>query len=142
VNKSVEPLQVTALAVSPHDADHQVLGRLFAHSNWLLKKARSLDEAKRILTDCPASVILCEETLPDGSWLDVLSSVSDVENPPRVIVTSRLADSRLWGEVLNLGGFDVLEKPFVPSELYRVVAEAWRRWMYSSEDRAVPAGFR
>ena len=51
-----------------------------------------------------------------------------LENPPKLIVTSRLADAKLWGEVLNLGGFDVLEKPFIPAEVYRVVAEAWRRY--------------
>ena len=42
-----------------------------------------------------------------------------------MIVTSRLADDRLWAEVLNLGGYDVLAKPFDASEVARVVGTAW-----------------
>jgi hypothetical protein len=31
--------------------------------------------------------------------------------PPLLVVTSRLADDRLWWEALNLGGYNVLAKP-------------------------------
>jgi len=44
--------------------------------------------------------------------------------PPLLIVASRLADERLWAEVLNLGGYDVLLKPFEPAELRRVIGNA------------------
>jgi len=43
-----------------------------------------------------------------------------------VIVASRLADERLWAEVLNLGGYDLLAKPFDRDELVRVIAMAAR----------------
>ena len=43
-----------------------------------------------------------------------------------MIVTSRLADERLWAEALNLGAYDVLAKPFDRTEAMRVVAAAWR----------------
>lgn len=125
--KSVEQ-QVTALAVSPYEPDHLVLERLFAHSNWSLTLARDLSSAKQSIERGHVSVILCEQCLPDGTWCDLLRHVSMLENPPKLVVTSRLADAKLWGEVLNLGGFDVLEKPFIPAEVYRVVAEAWRRY--------------
>jgi hypothetical protein len=42
-----------------------------------------------------------------------------------MIVTSRLADERLWAEVLNLGGYHLLAKPFDASEVVRVVGTAW-----------------
>jgi DNA-binding response OmpR family regulator len=42
-------------------------------------------------------------------------------------VTSRLADERLWAEVLSLGGYDVLMKPFDVSEVYRVIRLACER---------------
>jgi DNA-binding response OmpR family regulator len=45
-------------------------------------------------------------------------------------VTSRLADERLWVEVVNLGGFDVLAQPFYTREVLRSVNAACSRWDY------------
>ena len=49
-------------------------------------------------------------------------------HPPRLVVATWLADDRLWAEVLDLGGFDVLQKPFEARELFRVVSLALRDW--------------
>ena len=38
-------------------------------------------------------------------------------NPPRFVVSSRLADDHVWAEVLNLGGYDVLCTPFEAREV-------------------------
>jgi DNA-binding response OmpR family regulator len=54
--------------------------------------------------------------------------VTILPDPPPLIVTSRLADERLWVEALNLGAFDVLAKPFDSTEAMRVVGAAWRAW--------------
>jgi hypothetical protein len=42
-------------------------------------------------------------------------------------VSSRVADDRLWAEVLNLGGYDLLTNPFAPAEVSRVVDLAANR---------------
>jgi DNA-binding response OmpR family regulator len=47
---------------------------------------------------------------------------------PFFIVTSRLADERLWVEALNVGAYDVLVKPFHVAELKRVLESAWSEW--------------
>jgi DNA-binding response OmpR family regulator len=73
-------------------------------------------------------VVVCERDLPPGSWKDVLDQVTILPNPPSLIVTSRLADERLWAEALNLGAYDVLAKPFDDAEVMRVVSGAWRAW--------------
>jgi DNA-binding response OmpR family regulator len=65
--------------------------------------------------------------------------------PTPLIVTSRLADEKLWAEALNLGAYDVLAKPFDLSELVRSVNLAWLHWWhqqsaslaYISEARAL-----
>src|SRR5207247_10739198 len=59
---------------------------------------------------------------------DLLDELSACGHPPRMIVTSEIADERLWTEVLNVGGFDVLLKPLDPKELFRVVSLARRSW--------------
>jgi FixJ family two-component response regulator len=66
--------------------------------------------------------------LSPGSWKDVLDQVTILPDPPSLIVTSRLADERLWAEALNLGAYDVLAKPYDRTEVMRVVSGAWRAW--------------
>ena len=54
--------------------------------------------------------------------------ISQLPDPPLLIVTSRLADERLWAEALSLGAYDVLAKPFDPEEVVRIVGFAWKNW--------------
>jgi DNA-binding response OmpR family regulator len=72
-------------------------------------------------------VIICERDLPDGNWKDILGDTAAFPNPPVLVVTSRLADEYLWAEVLNLGGYDLLAKPFREPEVKRVLAAALRQ---------------
>jgi DNA-binding NtrC family response regulator len=89
--------------------------------------ANTCHEALNVLQKCNVPVVLCETKLPDGSWLDLLNGVASSPHLPLLIVTSRLADDRLWAEVLNLGGFDLIAKPFCESEVRHVVDTAWYR---------------
>jgi hypothetical protein len=43
-------------------------------------------------------------------------------------VWARHADERLWAEVLNLGGYDVLRAPFQVPEVVEAVKAAIRKW--------------
>ena len=52
---------------------------------------------------------------------------------PLLIVTARCADDQLWAEVLNLGGYDVLMKPFERTEVIRVISLAWLNWKNTRE---------
>jgi DNA-binding NtrC family response regulator len=70
-------------------------------------------------------VVLCDQDLPDGSWRDIVGIAETLYSPPPVIVSSRAADERLWAEVLNLGGFDLLAAPLDPVEVRRAVEIAW-----------------
>jgi DNA-binding response OmpR family regulator len=57
-----------------------------------------------------------------------LAAVAKLQSPPLIIVTSQFADECLWAEVLNLGGYDVLAKPFDSFEVIWLMSMAWRRW--------------
>jgi hypothetical protein len=74
-------------------------------------------------------VVICQDSLPDGDWKLLLAGFDRVEARPSLIVSSRLADDRLWAEVLNLGAFDLLlGAPFEPEEVLRVTESAcWAR---------------
>jgi DNA-binding response OmpR family regulator len=91
---------------------------------WQVATAGSCQEAVSFLRQSTTFVVFCEHSLPDGSWRLVLDQAANSPVPPLVVVTSRLADDHLWAEVLNLGGFDVLAKPFNEREVRHVMTSA------------------
>lgn len=67
------------------------------------------------------------DRMPEA-WKGLLEEFASLSRPPLLILTSRLADDRLWAEALNLGAYDVLAKPFDPAEVVRTAGLACLRW--------------
>lgn len=120
--------KVAVLGVSPHEDDHVCLRALVGHSNWTIAEARTCHEAMSFLNENRMAVLVCERKLPDGDWKTLLNSLSTLPLPPLLVVTSRDADDTLWAEVLNLGAYDVLSKPFDRAEVIRIISLAWLHW--------------
>jgi DNA-binding response OmpR family regulator len=127
---------VPVLSISPMEEDHFFLQNILNHLQGTLSPNRTfiLTSCARLASGLTAlrkrqfEVVVCERDLTPGSWKDVLEQVTILPDPPSLIVTSRLADERLWVEALNLGAYDVLTKPFDRTEALRVVGAAWRAW--------------
>ena len=95
--------------------------------DWRLVAVRDCREAWAALHRDSVDVVVVEEEFPDGiAWRDLIREIAEMRGCQAVIVASRLADERLWAEVLNLGGYDLLAKPFDRDELVRVIAMAAR----------------
>lgn len=116
----------TVLSVSNHSDDRQTLIDLIPKDQFRVKCVASCQEALRCLHAVEPAVIACDDHLPDGSWRDILARISEVQEAPPLIVMARHADERLWAEVLNLGGYDVLAKPLERTEVHRVMRMACR----------------
>ncbi len=116
--------QPTALIVMPQEWRSRLLDQLSGiRANILI--ASSCSEAVELLRDTPAiRVVLTDLSLPDGSWLDVLNRVANLNPSAEVVVCARMADERLWTAVLEAGGFDVLVEPYQEGELKRVIEAA------------------
>jgi DNA-binding response OmpR family regulator len=134
----------TVLSVSPSGEDGSSLERIFRESDltlspkfdWTLLASPSLASSVSILGETPIAIVVCESELLPGTWREVLEHLLLLPDPPLLIVTSRLADERLWAEALNLGAYDVLAKPFNTSEVIRVLNSAWEHWRHRNEFRA------
>ena len=74
----------------------------------------------------PASLLVAEHTLNDGSWRDILSAIRRCSSPAPILVTSPIADDHMWSEILNVGGFDMILQPFDPEDVIRISACACR----------------
>jgi DNA-binding response OmpR family regulator len=120
--------RITVLVVTQSEEDRRSLSAIFGHCNWNVFKTGTIAETLNFLSHHVTPVILCDRDLPDGSWKQLLTAIGGCGYAPRLVVAARLADDRLWSEVLNLGGYDVLLKPFRPKEVFRVLSVAWHNW--------------
>lgn len=130
------------LLVSPAPEDHTFLQPLLCTAGRKTYVVRTYREAVSVLCRDRIAVIICEQDLPDGKWKDLISQIAPLSDPPCLVVTSRLADESLWAEVLNLGGYDVLAKPFDAEEVARVIALACDNWEREHRQRRVDAGWQ
>ena len=127
---------VSVLSISPVEDEHLALQDIFRHLQvsldpgliFTVHSCTTLARGLGALRERRFEVVLCERDLQPGSWKDVLEQAAILPDPPPLIVTSRLADERLWAEALNLGAYDVLAKPFDRTEATRVLGAAWRTW--------------
>ena len=115
---------IRVLHVTPNETDHVSLRFVLQHPNWQIHRAQNYQEARAFILQRPVSVVISEAALPDGNWKGILDDTRRSLDAPNLIVTSRLADDRLWAEVLNLGGWDVLSTPFEAGEVVRVLFAA------------------
>ena len=91
------------LAVSSSSEEHVLLKQTFRGTCWELREAHSYRDALMILCHERMPVVICQCSLPDGNWQDVLGQTAILPDAPRLIVTSAQPDEHLWAEVLNMG---------------------------------------
>jgi DNA-binding NtrC family response regulator len=129
---------VEVLVVSPMEEDQGYFRLLFPIPVWRVLSVGSVRDAARVLEARPVGVVLTEHDLADGTWSDLLELAASAQWSPPVVVVSRHADEAMWAQVLNLGGYDVLMKPFDATEVRRVVDMAVRRCIPEGPSSGAP----
>jgi DNA-binding NtrC family response regulator len=114
------------LAVGFKDEESRILKQAANRVGCTMIVANTIRDAIQSLGSHAVPVIVCQQDLPDGNWQDLLDLSAAWKPPAKVIVVSRLADNRLWAEVLNLGGYDVLAAPLNEGEVLHVLGSSWR----------------
>jgi DNA-binding NtrC family response regulator len=137
----------TILSVTPVWQDHDSLRTIFHgplrnKDRWTLVTASSVEWATKMLRRDRVPIVICERDLKPGTWSDLLEQMATMPHSPLMIVTSRLADERLWSEVLNESGYDVLANPFDRTEVIRVVEGAFQHWQNQHETCSVRRALR
>ena len=125
---TAEESAISILLIGPLDSRRCALRNILTPPKWETCEAATYAEAVGILDNHRIGVAICATEVDNGNWQALLSSLQNRANPPHLIVYSRLADERLWAEVLNLGGYDVLVQPFDRGEVQRVARMAWTAW--------------
>lgn len=114
--------------VCPEPSEHDSLDGILQRGKGRLHCFRTCRETVSFLSKHPAGVVISNTDLPDGTWKDLLAQTTLFPVAPNLIVVSHLADERLWAEVLNMGGYDLLLVPYDADEAIRVITLAWLDW--------------
>jgi FixJ family two-component response regulator len=131
---------VNVLAVGSGTIIHDLL-RLLGHSRWSVSRVETMAQFASHLAQGWRGVLVCEASLPDGDWRDVLAHALRAPWTPPLIVAAAHADDALWMEVLESGGYNLIGKPFVESEVFRVISAAWLRQRDRVREGARAVGF-
>jgi DNA-binding response OmpR family regulator len=123
---SAEDSANRVLVVSSAPEDQAALAQLFVSHSYPRYWTSSVAEAADWLGRSSARVVICDDQLSDGRWQDLWEVLRWTPVPPVFIVSAYWADERLWAEVLNLGAYDVLAKPYRGAEVTRVLDQAAR----------------
>jgi DNA-binding NtrC family response regulator len=129
MQKPPETVFNLVLSVSPNHEDCASLEGILG-SQWTVIAGYTITAALSALREIPIPIVVYDCDVSFGSWSEMLERISHLPDPPLFIVTSRLADERLWAEALNLGAWDVLAKPFEADEVIRIVSIAYQHWQY------------
>jgi len=130
---------VSALLVGEYENDRMLVHDVFRRAGWRLFEARDRRHALECLDRHAVQVVLAESETPRWNWKRILGELRQRTHPPQLIVASRTADDSLWAEVLNIGGFDVLARPFRADEVERVIASARRHYDRPVHGRPIAA---
>ena len=118
--KAVQNEERFVLLVSPDEADHPDLRAVLHPPAWTILQVHNPTEARLVLHNRPVDAVIADSQC----WKSLLAEMWALKFP--FIVAARLADERLWAEVLNLGAYDLVSKPFEAKVVLHVFSSAWR----------------
>jgi two-component system response regulator PilR (NtrC family) len=89
--------------------------------------ASTMREARAVLTHEPVALVVCEDSLRDGSYRDLLPVARTTRHDVPVVVASRVDNPEEYLEAMKLGAFDFVAQPFTRTEVDRIVHNALNR---------------
>lgn len=118
---------INVMSLSPVLEDHRFLEVALYEAasptrKWIVKKRLDFSWLFSDLRREQFPLLICDDAL---AWRDLLDGpIQELPTRPLVIITSRLADERLWVEAMNLGSYDVIAKPFDRREVIQASESA------------------
>jgi DNA-binding NtrC family response regulator len=128
--------RATLVAVFEQGEDRLSLEPILSPYEWEVIWTRTCAEAAAAVRRTAHPIIVCDERFADGEWKELWNELGKNPCPPEFILASRLADERLWAELLNLGGYNLLTKPFRPEEVIRTIHGALTEWQRARTARS------
>lgn len=119
---------VTVLLITESDNDHQTLRDIFSHSTWTLARVHTAEEGLKELAKSPVPVVILGASGAHDNWDALRGTAAASPCPPKVIASVRFSEANRWMQLIDSGVFDVLPRPYDPTEVFQVVGFAWLEW--------------
>ncbi len=84
----------------------------------------SVQQAQTLLPDPTLSLIFCEDTLPDGTYLDLLNVMGRPMKTRMVVISPSSHVDEKYQEAIGAGVFDVIASPCRSSDVQWVLIRA------------------
>jgi DNA-binding NtrC family response regulator len=123
------PTPIHVLLVSPSDSDCEQLRQTLSGTRWQVLHARSCADATALLAGNVVPVIIRDLECCDLGCVHSIRCLQVGVYPAPLIVVAPAPSFRLWEEVIDRGGFEVLSKPFDMTRVRRVLEFAHRHWL-------------
>jgi DNA-binding NtrC family response regulator len=120
--------QIGILLTSAHKEDGQNLRTILDGTVWSVTESGDHSEALRRLKEKEVSIVLCDRNWGDTPWQQTMQDLIAARRGACVILLSNVADQYLWDEVVRLGGFDVLTRPFQREQVTSLLMFAYTHW--------------
>lgn len=102
----------TVLVVEDFQDTVDILRRLLERNDYSVVSALSLTEARKKLTETKADIVVLDINLPDGSGLDLLHEIREVDSDMPVIMLTAYSEIENAIRSLKEGVDDFIPKPF------------------------------
>jgi two-component system nitrogen regulation response regulator GlnG len=100
------------------------VGALFRNTDITVHSAGTAAEALEKIRGERPDVILLDIVLPDGSGLELVSKIREIDERVPVVVITSTAESELAIEAMKVGAYDFLVKPLAAARVKELVAQA------------------
>ena len=112
------------LIVDDEASIRESISNILSDENISSKTAKSLEEAKKILTKEYFPVILLDIWLEDGSGIDFIDTIKELSPNSSIVMITGHGGIELAVQSIKKGAFDFLEKPLSIEKLLNVVEKA------------------
>jgi two-component system response regulator PilR (NtrC family) len=113
----------------------QFLTILFRRNGYSVRAAAGGVEAKGLMQDEPAGVVVTDLNMPGMDGMDVLRAIKDEWPETEVLMITAFATTKNAVEAMKEGAFDYVTKPFNVDELKLVLAKAFEQRAMRLENR-------
>jgi DNA-binding NarL/FixJ family response regulator len=123
--QAAETRRIEVLVVT---RDDRLFYSLFAVSmdiRWVIRRARTFEEAWQGLRWQPVQVVVYDGCLPQCDWKDALRSFSAFPGHPRVVLAAPEVDEDIWRAVLRCHGYDAVRRSAGQKEWIQMLRFAW-----------------
>ncbi len=125
-NKEVILKLPNGLVVSSDEEIRRKLGEILGQCGLAPVFASTVTESGMALAGHEVFIVLCDDCLPDGKYVDIVKLVVQSHTRVLVVVVSRTGEWPEYLKAIRAGAFDYLAYPPIPGELRRIIQNAFR----------------